>query len=123
MINPETTEKSIKFRSGGKDILFSGTVQTYDTNDLDIIMQNITIKLKFIATDDKIPKMDKEVTHNTIKFTLYNFDNSIGTGTTSPIEIGNFSNRKLYMSIVVYSLSPAAIKTINYTFYLGDINA
>ena len=55
-----------------------------------------------------------------LSLNLFNFSNTIGSGTTAPIEIGAFAGRKLLLAFMVYALTPTSSKTVHYTFMLGD---
>jgi hypothetical protein len=56
----------------------------------------------------------------TLRLKLYNFNSSLGSGTTSPMSIGTFAGRKLFLSFMVFALNEGAQKTVHYTFALGE---
>lgn len=108
--------------SGNKMIIASGTVITFDNEPITIkLFENSQqkISLQFIFqtnTDIKEPAMSTTVTRNTLIFTLTNFDNPIGTGSTKPINFAKYKNETLYLHFRVNALSESD-KTLYYTVY------
>jgi len=54
---------------------------------------------------------------NIISLPCKNFDNSLGTGTTRPIELAIYQNKKIFLHFWVYSLGENSIRKIDYCFY------
>lgn len=110
----------LQIRTAGKDVLASGTVLTGDSRNLEFKLAHLGVILQF-HNDGTETKMEatSDATSSILTLNLYNFNNSIGTGTTAPLEIGSFNGRKLMLSFMVYSLSPDSIKTVHYTFMLS----
>jgi hypothetical protein len=110
----------LQIRTGGFDVVASGTVITAPTQNLEFQLGNLRVVFAFVS-DGGQPRLGPgSASGSTLNLTLYNFNNSIGSGTTSPIEIGNLSGRKLWLSFTVYALSPESSKTVHYTFMVGD---
>ena len=111
---------SLQIRTAGKDVLASGSVVTADSRNLEFQLAHLRVVLEFLS-DGTTTRMDaKSDEKSTLTLSLYNFNNSIGSGTTSPIEIGTFGGRKLHLAFMVYALSEVSSKTVHYTFMLGD---
>lgn len=110
----------INEKAGDLDIVYSGTIFSYDEDHPAIISINnlLTITIGF--------KQDPENSGSKINFngsgqhmniTCYNFSNILGDG-TNPVMIGNLSQRELWISFVVISLSPTS-HLLHYTLYYG----
>lgn len=110
----------LQIKTGSFDVVASGTVITVPSQNLEFQISNLRVVFAFVS-DGGQPRLGPgSASDFTLNLTLYNFNNSIGSGTTSPIEIGNLSGRKLWLSFTVYALSPESSKTVHYTFMLGD---
>ncbi len=110
----------IQIRSSGKDVLASGTVITADNKNLEFRIANLGVVLSFI-NDGTSPRLGQGAADgSSLRLEVYNFNNTIGSGTTAPLEIGTYTGRKLLFSFVVYAFSEESTKTVHYTFMLGD---
>jgi hypothetical protein len=110
----------LKIRTSGKDVLASGTVLTADSQNLEFQLAHLGVKLVFL-TDSTTTRMEGKTDETgTLTLSLYNFNNSIGAGTTLPIDIGTFNGRKLWFAFMVYAMNSQSLKTVHYTFMLGD---
>jgi len=78
------------------------------------------IEIKFHQGNDGKRELKKEVDeqNNKINITCYNFDNSLGTGTISPINLATFQSKIIYLHFWVYSLGENSIRKIDYCFYI-----
>lgn len=91
-----TIEKS----SSNHIILDSGSAITYSsTAELSFLVQmdsifSFILVLKFESTGEKQHEIRQNVSDNTITLTCVNFDNSLETGTTKPIELATFDGKK-----------------------------
>ena len=54
---------------------------------------------------------------NTITLTCINFNNSLGTGTTTPLELATYQGKKILLHFWVYALGEGATKKIDYCLY------
>lgn len=109
--------------SSEHDILNSGSVITYsNTAELSFSIKmddtfSFQLVLKFESTEEKQHELKKNVSENTIILTCVNFDNSLGTGTTSPIELATFNGKKVSVNFWVYALGDKSLRKIVYSFY------
>lgn len=111
----------LKITVGGKEILYSGTVTS--TNNADVcfeVAERIKVRLKFESEDDSSQRLRAEVENNELIFTLINFNNSLGTEFTEPLEIGTYQGRTLYLHLRVYAIN-SSNRVINHTWYLDDV--
>jgi len=110
----------LQIRSAGRDIIAAGTVITADNQNIEFQIAHLKVVFSFVS-DGGAPRLVPGSSSNAaLNLTLYNFNNSIGSGTTSPIEIGSLSGRRLWLAFMVYALSPESSKTVHYTFMLGE---
>src|SRR5574340_1462975 len=114
------TSAPLQIRTAGKDVLATGTVITADSSGLEFQLAHLRIVFVFVSDGTSTRMEAKSDETSTLNLTLFNFNNSIGSGTTSPVEIGTFSGRKLLLAFMVYALGDATSKTVHYTFMLGD---
>ena len=114
------TTAPLQIRTSGKDVLATGTVITADSKNLEFQLAHLRVVLAFVSDGTSTRMEAKSDEAATLTLNLFNFNNSIGSGTTSPIEIGTFTGRKLLLAFMVYALSDASSKTVHYTFMLGD---
>jgi hypothetical protein len=111
---------SLQIKTAGRDVIAAGTVITGDNKSLEFQLAHLRIVFSF-ASDGGVPRMESSSSSNAaLNLTLYNFNNSIGVGTTSPLEIGTFNGRRLWLSYIIYALTPDSTKTVHYTFMVGD---
>ncbi len=110
----------LQIRTSGRDVVASGTVMTADSRNLEFQIAHLRVVFSFMSDSGQTRLGPGSASGSTLNLTLYNFDNSIGSGTTAPLEIGTLHGRKLWLSFMVYALSPESIKTVHYTFTLGD---
>ena len=112
-----------KIESSNKEVIFSGSFITFSKGDNTISFDYGGEKFKFIlsfSTDDsKKPRFeyapnDKK---DTLLMKFYNFENSLGTGSTAPLEVAENKGSKIYLHLIVYSLNEN-IKNVSYTFYI-----
>lgn len=114
-----TPSTQLQIRTGGFDVVVSGTVITANNNSLEFQLAQLGVIFSFV-TDGGDTRLGKPyVSGSSLNLTLYNFNNSIGSGTTLPIEIGKLYGKKLWLSFMVYALSPESSKTVHYTFMVG----
>lgn len=110
----------LQIRTVGRDVVASGSVLTADPTNLEFQIAQLRVVLKF-ANDSGTTRMETEsASSESLNLKLYNFNNSIGSGTTLPVEIGTLGGRRLFLAFMIYALSPESSKTVHYTFMLGD---
>jgi Domain of unknown function (DUF6864) len=116
----------MKIITGGKEVIGSGTVISFGTESVQFVIddkpKDMTIEFKFI--DDPSVKgsitESKIIDESSLVMTFKNFNNSLGTGNVEPISIGTSNNRPLFLSYRIYALGSKGMKTIHYTWYLGE---
>ena len=105
-------------------ILDSGSAITFNsTAELSLSCKmdddfGFTLVINFESNGDKQRSLKQSVDGNTIQLTCINFDNSLGTGTTKPIELATYNGKKIYINFFVYALGEKSLRKIVYTFYM-----
>ena len=108
---------------GSYEVFSNGLVPHEATMPLKIILQDLTLAFNFIEDKDVTKK---EVTRRVVDdknliFDMVNFTNTLGSGIITPWEIGYINNRKLFISVWVWSPNPSDNRRlINWTLMLGD---
>lgn len=110
----------LQIRTDGFDVVANGTVITANNLNLEFQLAHLRVVFSFLSDGTSTRLGPASASGSTLNLTLYNFTNSIGAGTTSPIEIGTLGGKKLWLSFMVYALSPESSKTVHYTFMVGD---
>ena len=66
----------------------------------------ITIRITCVSDDSNNQRLDyvANAENNTIEYKCLNFNNSLGTGTSKPVEIGAFNGKKLYIHFWIYAM-------------------
>lgn len=114
----------MKVKSGDYDVLESGTIMQFKNEPIEFeLASNMNIRFMFI-TDGKpndTKMVFKNISDSLLELHLYNFHNSMGTGNTEPLPLGNINNRKLYLNFRVFSINDVqSNRVVHYTWYLGE---
>lgn len=120
IINTASPMTQVQMKSSEKEILASGTVHTFSQHDLEMTLADLQITFEFKNDSGGVRIEGEPASGKSIKIRLFNFNNSIGTGTTQPLEIGYYLHRKLYLAFTVYAFNEQSLKTVHYTFFLGE---
>ena len=109
----------IKISSKGKDIIANGTVHTFDSQQLTFKLGQLTFDFEFVVDAEKTPRFQSEsLGSQHIKYQLFNFNNTLGSGLREPIKIGTLLSRNLYFIFTTYAFDNDSSKTVHYTFFL-----
>lgn len=117
----------IKIESGQAEVIASGTVIAFSGDPINITFgsQNETLKLIFEFKDEEgkgkesIRVDANQLDPKTLKLTLFNFKNSLGSGTSKPIPIGSLDGKRLHIHYRVYSLT-GSDKMLHFNIYKGE---
>ncbi|WOT03986.1 DUF6864 domain-containing function [Shewanella youngdeokensis] len=110
----------VKVKTSGKDVIASGSVNTFTHDNLEVQIAQFKFIFNFINSGNEQKIEYRNDGPETLILDIYNFNNSIGTGVTTPVRLGTLMDRELYLGFMVYSISPEASKLVHYTFMLGD---
>ena len=113
-------QAALQIRTSGKEVVAAGTVITADNRGLEFQLAHLKVVFEFITDAGGMRLENGAPSTSILSLRLYNFNSSMGSGTTLPIEIGTLAGRKLWLAFMVYALSPESSKTVHYTFMVGD---
>lgn len=109
----------MKICVGEYEVYDSGSVLSHGDKEILFEIKNLKIKIKFVSDsenanyDVKISLIDNNAC---LLLTLVNFNNSLGTGLTNPVEIGTINGSRLYLQFVVYQLGESDTRMLSYTW-------
>jgi len=113
--------ETASFKSSGKDIISTGSIHSFTSDNLEITLLGLTFIFEFLTDKEGKQRLEKEsLSTKVLKLKIFNFNNPLGTGTTKPIEMGTINNRKLYLAFTVYALDKDSLKLFQYTFFMGE---
>lgn len=114
----------LKIKSGDKDLIASGSMMTFDGDDIQIEIGNkegpLLLILRFAKDEEnkEVRKASEVKDQKTLQITFYNYKDT--RFTTIPWNIGTLYKRKLY---IVYHIEPMhnnEMRNITYSFFLGE---
>ena len=113
----------LKIKSGGKDILHSGSVMSYEENTI-VIELSSEMTMEFIFEEDpnrgeSIESRFIPITPTYMKVFFVNFNSGLGAGSTTPVPLGDIDGRNLYMNYRISRLGNT--RNLEYTFYLDSV--
>src|SRR4051794_23643354 len=88
---------------GGRSIIASGSICTRDDKEaIDLTVEDLFVHVEFEGTEENYDKADAtlEVVGKTLKITLKNFENPLGT--TFSGDIGVVNSRRLFVTVIVH---------------------
>ena len=96
----------MKIETGGKELLESETFIALGLGETVITIGEGNEELRFVFDFVKGEKGDKPIILNVVdtkslKLTLTNWDNPLGTTLVGPVEVGTFKNRQLFILFYV----------------------
>lgn len=118
-----------KILSNNRRIIDSGSVFAYDTSasveiNEEIQEQGFRVKISFenTETDNRALQRRTNLDEGLVEIKCVNFNNSLGTGTTSPIEIGNIDDKSVSITFWVFLLGTLenGARRIDYTFFVDE---
>lgn len=115
-----TVYPPVSVRSSGKDVIASGTVHTFASNNLEVSIAQFKFIFNFLNDQSEQRVSFRNDGETTLVMDLYNFNNSLGSGTLSPYRIGHLMDRELWLGFMVHAISDTSSKTVHYSFMLGD---
>ncbi len=111
----------IKISVGDYEIYDSGVVISHENKDILFEVKNLKIKIVFENNPD-IKDYEAKISlpedRSCMTLTLINFNNSLGTGLTKPVEIGTINGSRLFLQFIVYRLGESDSRMISYTWLI-----
>ena len=127
-MNPAQKEfKKTKISNGNYDLVDSGAILICDKQSpIELVKRftdDFTLTVRIISMEKPGEERGLSVRadgeKNTIEYTCTNFDNTRGTGTVSPIEMGTIGGKKFYIHFWIYALggSNRSTRKLEYTIW------
>ena len=114
----------MKIKTGGKELFESETFLVLGLGETIITIGDGPEALSVIfdfAKGEKQAIRWNTVDNKSLKLTLTNWDNHLGTTLTRPVEIGIFRNRQLFLLFNVSKAGQEAdIREVTVSLYLGE---
>jgi len=113
----------MKIKVGDFDVLDSGSVVGTLNEPIDFIINEVTgfiVRLTF-TEDTNQKENQRKADHfgdSGVEINFINYTNSLGAGNVSPLRIGMFNKRELYLNYRIYHIDRLG-KQIHYTWLLG----
>jgi hypothetical protein len=97
----------IEIKSGPMNVIFSGTVTTFEGNPIELTFgsSNDRLRLIFIFKKDEKGERRMEVNNpdsKSLEISLFNFNSALGDFSIKPMHIGILENRRLFLHLRVY---------------------
>ena len=114
----------MKISVGEYEVYDNGVVLSHGNKDILFEIKNLQVRLKF-ETDSQNSSYNANLSlidnDSCLLVTLVNFNNSLGTGLTNPVEIGIINGSRLYLQFVVYRLGDSDTRLFSYTWLTQKI--
>ena len=116
----------MKIETGGKDLLESETFIALGKGETVITIGEGNEELRFVFDFVKGKKDEKPLEWNVVdtkslKLTLTNWDNPLGTTLVGPVQVGTFRNRQLFILFYVEKAGKAGdLREVTVSLYLGE---
>lgn len=119
----------MNIKTDGKDLLESKTFVAVGLGETVVTIgagqEMLSFVFDFVQDEDKLEgKTSMEwaiVDSKTLRVTLQNWNNSLGTTLPKPVEIGTYNNRRLFVLFVVRKVGKEEqIREFTFSTYLGE---
>ena len=118
----DKTNISVSMMTDGMDVVCTGVVHVFGRK-IEFKVQDLSLIFEFRTDKELSPSQDIQqeiVSEKTLKLTLINFDNPIGTGVSTPIQVGTMNERKYFIAFSAFALGDSDSRRLEYTFMLGE---
>jgi hypothetical protein len=110
-----------RISTGNRKVIHSGVFITWGS-DPTVMEIAGGLKLIFAFANDKENPGKQFVTgdvldDHTLRLTMTNFNNILGTGTSEPVRIGETNGKDIHLAYRVHAIGGAEDKTVQYTVY------
>ncbi len=112
----------IKVETETMQVLYSNRICCFDNNSITLSynfteQDKLTVIFKFHYDNSTIGYKFSNPENGVVVVDLFNFNNQLGSGTKQSISIGNYNEKKIYLSFFVFKF-PEANPLIDVTIYL-----
>ena len=116
----------MKLRFGDKDLLDSKTFLALDLGEAELTLgegaEALKLILEFVEEQGKKEELTLiPIDNKALRIRLTNWNNVLGTTLVTPLEIGTFNKRKLYIMVFVQKAgSTGQVREVTFCAYLGE---
>lgn len=111
----------IKISVDEYEVYDSGVVISHENKEILFEVKNLKVKMMFSSNPEK-KGYDAQISltedRSCMLLKLINFNNSMGTGLTKPVEIGTTNGSRLFLQFIVYRLGDSDSRMISYTWLI-----
>lgn len=113
-----------KIMSDNKRLIYSNRICCISKKSIDIkvdITENAMINIIFNFFYEKSKKVNttmRSPENGKVIFDLTNYVNSLGTGITEPVEVGELNNKRIFIMFYVYRLGEDTYPILDLSLYL-----
>ena len=110
----------IRTAVGDLEVIDSKTVHVTKESELSISIDELIVLISFTNEKEEKDRIKRVIVNETtLKIVCNNFDNPLGEGILTPLEIGVFNGRKLYLTFFVWTPNlTQGRRIVNYCLYL-----
>lgn len=113
-----------KIKIGELEVIDSGNIVSPDNNKIFIKLGeknpfNIELKLEYDTENSEASFEGYEIEEVGIGLKFINFKNSLGTGNVTPLRIGWFNGRSLFINYRIFPINNNKGAIFDFTFLLG----
>ncbi len=117
---------NFKITTNNLEVLESGIAHS-DSDEITFEIDNLVFRCVFENDNTLGSHYSGKVENGQFVLKLYNFNNSLGEGVSSPIQIATLMNRKLYFYFYVSTYNSnleqnKKLREFKYSFLLGGVN-
>lgn len=111
----------IEEKIGENEVIYSGTLHSHkEYKSVSIVISGLTILFEFPTEGDgKKESIIIQGHGSELTIKCMNFANMLGSGPITPLKIGTFNSRELYLSFMVYTYRND-IRLIHYCLFYGN---
>lgn len=115
----------MKITTGDKELLESASFLITDLGETVISVGDqdpLRFVLNFVEdADGKLDLVSEAVDNKTLRITLTNWNNPLGTTLVEPVEIGSYQNRRLFVTFFICKAgNEGQNRAVTFSLYLGE---
>ncbi len=113
--------------SSGCELIDSRSILLFDSEKPilieEVFSRNFKIIISIVCLEDDSDKQNISFhvipEDNTIEYECYNFDNSLGTGTRKPVEIGTYGDKRVFFHFWIYTMGDKDVtRRLEYSLWI-----
>lgn len=111
----------MKIQVGCYDVLEAGCITSINGQDIVFTLnENMKARLRFLSSESEKQSVNASIENKELIIKLTNFNNPLGTELASPIEVGTFNDKKLFLHLRIQGMTKSKNRVVFYTWLLND---